>query len=132
MTAACMALRRSVYLAAGGMDEVNLPVTYNDVDLCLRLGEQGYSVIWTPHAELYHLEPAARGSDTSGESAVRLMHETRYLRRRWPSVIASDPHYNPNCSLEGAEFRPACPPRRAKPWLPFKNALKPAAPAMTR
>ena len=132
VTAACMALRRSVYLAAGGMDEVNLPVGYNDVDLCLRLGEQGYSVIWTPHAELYHLESASRGPDTSGEAAARLTRERNYLRRRWPSVIDSDPHYNPNCSLESADFRPAFPPRRAKSWLPFKNALKPAAPATTR
>src|SRR5262249_48106985 len=36
VTAACMALRRATYLEVGGLDE-NLPVAFNDVDLCLRL-----------------------------------------------------------------------------------------------
>jgi glycosyltransferase involved in cell wall biosynthesis len=127
VTAACMALRRAVYLAAGGMDEVNLPVAYNDVDLCLRLGEQGYAVIWTPYAELYHLESASRGPDTIGEAAARLEHESSYLRRRWASAIAGDPHYNPNCSLVVAAFQLAFPPRRAKPWVRFKRAPAPVA-----
>jgi O-antigen biosynthesis protein len=55
VTAAFMALRRVVYLEVGGFDEVNLPVAFNDVDLCLRIGERGYAVVWTPHAELYHM-----------------------------------------------------------------------------
>ena len=45
VTAACMALRRSVYLEVGGFDEINLPVAFNDVDLCLRIGSRGYAVI---------------------------------------------------------------------------------------
>ena len=57
VTGACMAIRRSVYLEAGGLDEVNFPVAFNDVDFCLRLGERGYAVVWTPFAELYHSYP---------------------------------------------------------------------------
>jgi glycosyltransferase involved in cell wall biosynthesis len=121
VTAACMALRRSVYLEVGGMDEVNLPIVFNDVDLCLRLGERGYRVIWTPHAELYHRESATRGLDERGECSARLERDAESLRRRWGAKLNSDPHYNPNCSLGAAQFEPAFPPRRQKPWQRFKD-----------
>jgi O-antigen biosynthesis protein len=56
VTAACMALRREVFTAVGGFDAEHLPVAYNDVDLCLRIREQGLRIIWTPFAALFHLE----------------------------------------------------------------------------
>ncbi len=60
VTAACMLVRRSVFEEMGGFDE-NLAVAYNDVDFCLRLGEAGYRVLYTPHAELIHRESITRG-----------------------------------------------------------------------
>jgi O-antigen biosynthesis protein len=132
VTAACMALRRSIYLEVGGMDEVNLPVAFNDVDLCLRIGERGYAVVWTPHAQLYHFESATRGVDADGDRAARLQRDAEYLRQRWGAVLDNDPHYNPNCSLSTAYFEPAFPPRRQKTWLSFKKpAVNPPA-AMSR
>ena len=61
VTAACMMLRRSVWHAVAGMDE-RLRVAYNDVDLCLRIGERGWRNIYTPLAELTHAESSSRGS----------------------------------------------------------------------
>ena len=66
-----MAVRRSVYQEVGGFDEVNLTVSYNDVDFCLRLRERGYRIVWTPHAVLDHLESVSRGQDTSPENLER-------------------------------------------------------------
>jgi GT2 family glycosyltransferase len=121
VTAACMALRRSVYLEVGGLDEVNFPVAFNDVDLCLRIGERGYAVVWTPHAELYHLESATRGVDTyDAERLARLERDADKLKQRWGEMLSRDPFYNPNCSLTTADFEPRFPPDRAKPWLTFK------------
>ena len=102
VTAACMALRRSVYLDVGGLDEADFPVAFNDVDLCLRIGERGYAIVWTPHAELYHLESATRGADTEAERSTRLERDAEYLRRRWGAVLSVDPYYNPNCSILAA------------------------------
>ncbi|HEY8289750.1 MAG TPA: glycosyltransferase family 2 protein, partial [Acetobacteraceae bacterium] len=48
VTAACLALRKSVFLEVGGLDAVNLKTAFNDVDLCLRIGDHGYRVICTP------------------------------------------------------------------------------------
>jgi glycosyltransferase involved in cell wall biosynthesis len=132
VTAACMAVRRSIYLEAGGLDEVNLPVAFNDVDFCLRLSERGYAVVWTPYAELQHLESATRGPDQEGERAARLDRDAGYLRMRWGSVIDNDPHYNPNCSLVPPRFEPAFPPRRRKPWAPFENRSTVTSPAESR
>ena len=61
VTGACMMLRRSVWDAVGGMDE-RLRVAYNDVDLCLRIGERGWRNIYTPLAEIVHAESSSRGS----------------------------------------------------------------------
>ena len=36
VTAACLVLRRVVFEQVGGFDADNLPVAFNDVDLCLR------------------------------------------------------------------------------------------------
>jgi O-antigen biosynthesis protein len=56
VTGACVAIRRAVFFEVGGFDETNLQVGFNDIDLCLRLRKFGYRVVWTPFAELFHLE----------------------------------------------------------------------------
>ena len=132
VTGACMAIRRSVYLEAGGLDEVNFPVAFNDVDFCLRLGERGYAVVWTPFAELYHLESATRGLDAEDpERLVRLERDGERLRERWERALTSDPFYNVNCSLAAANFEPGFPSRRRKPWLKFKKRCPPS-PTLSR
>jgi len=69
VTAACMVVDRSRFLAVGGFDEAGLPVAFNDVDLCLKLGARGWRTLWTPQARLMHLESASRGSDKPAEAA---------------------------------------------------------------
>ena len=99
VTAACMVVRRSVFLEAGGFDEVNLPVGYNDVDFCLRLRDRGYRNIVTPFAELTHWESASRGRDDSGQPA-RMRDEIAYMRGRWGDTLMRDPYFSPNFSLD--------------------------------
>jgi GT2 family glycosyltransferase len=115
-TGACLALRREVYQEVGGLDEEHLPVAYNDVDLCIRLRQSGYKIIWTPFAELYHLESASRGSDEAPNTAPRFRRDVEYMRARWGSVLANDPFYNPNFSRVDSNFSLGFPPLRAKPW----------------
>ena len=105
VTGACLALRRPVFQQAGGLDETNLPVALNDVDLCLRIRALGLRIIWTPFAELYHLESASRGSDQTAGSAERFRRECRYLRDRWSAVLDADPFYNPNFSRADHSFQ---------------------------
>ena len=111
VTAACLAMRRSVFEAIGGFDE-ELAVMFNDVDLCLRLREAGLLVLWTPFAELLHHESVTRGADSSPEALARANSEERLMRMRWERWIRRDPAYNTNLSLEGESHTLAVPPRR--------------------
>ncbi|WP_320535187.1 glycosyltransferase family 2 protein [Robbsia andropogonis] len=99
VTGACLVIRASTYHAVGGLDE-DLPVAFNDIDFCIRLGEAGYRNIWTPFAELYHHESATRGSDMNVEKYRRFVEEVRWMERRWPDHLARDPAYNPNLTVE--------------------------------
>ena len=116
VTAACAVMRRNVYLQLGGFDEVNLPVTFNDIDFCLRLREAGYWIVWTPHAELVHHESASRGFDDSAREQVRFLAEVDYMKTKWRDRLTYDPFYNPNLSLGDDLFTLAFPPRTAKRW----------------
>lgn len=105
VTAACMMIRRKLFLEVGGFDE-NLPLAYNDVDLCLKLLALGKRIVWTPLAELFHDESQTRGLEVSLERQKRLAFETDYFLEGWKDVIEKgDPYYNPNLSLENGAFR---------------------------
>jgi O-antigen biosynthesis protein len=92
VTAACVLLRREVFECLGGFDE-KLAVSYNDVDLCLRIRQAGYRIVWVPEAELYHCEFATRPK-------VLDYQEVEYMKKKWGTVLLDDPYYNPNLTLE--------------------------------
>ncbi len=115
VTAACMAVRRSVFAEVGGFDAGNLPVAFNDVDICLRIRERGYRVVWTPYAELFHLESVTRGDDLTGERRARFQREADHMRRRWGPALDDDPFWNPNLTLAQTMPAPAFPPRPPRP-----------------
>src|SRR6202040_3852687 len=60
VTAACALMRREAFTLAGGFD-TSFANGYEDVDLCLRLGELGYEVHYCPRSVVYHLESITRG-----------------------------------------------------------------------
>jgi GT2 family glycosyltransferase len=111
VTAACMVLRRDVFLAVGGFDAAELPVSYNDVDLCLRLRARGLRIVFTPHAVLDHFESLSRGDDLHPEHLARARREAATMQRRWGAALANDPYYSPNLSLMSEQGGLAFPPR---------------------
>jgi GT2 family glycosyltransferase len=112
VTAACLLTRRQDYLDVGGMDEIRLPVSFNDVDYCLKLREASKRIVFTPHAKLIHLESASRGKDRHDGAAARFGREIQSLRSRWGQLLIDDPYYNPMLSLDQVPFSAlAWPPR---------------------
>ncbi len=111
VTGACLLLRKSVFDEVGGLDEQNLQVAFNDVDLCLKVKAAGYRNVWTPYAELYHLESVSRGQDDSHEKRARFMSEIDHMKRRWPDELKRDPFYSPNLTLDSEDYALAFPPR---------------------
>jgi GT2 family glycosyltransferase/BMFP domain-containing protein YqiC len=98
VTGACLLTRRDVFNEIGGFDEERLPVTFNDVDLCLKIVRAGYRIVYTPFARLYHHESSSRRR-TRVEGPEALV-----IRERWADVLQHDPFYNPNLSRERADF----------------------------
>ena len=117
VTAACLLTYRNLYQAVGGLDEINLPVAFNDVDYCLRIREAGWRIVWTPFAELYHHESVSRGKDVSLEQQVRAKRELDYMRTRWKKRLEVDPYYNPNLNYDRPDFSLSRSPRVSLPWM---------------
>jgi hypothetical protein len=114
VTAACLMVRRKLYLEAGGLDTA-LQVAFNDIDFCLRLRQLGYTNIWTPFAELYHHESASRGNEDTADKRARFMREVEFMKIRWEGQLDDDPVYNPNLTLSGEPFTLSFPPREWQP-----------------
>lgn len=81
-TAACLLVRATDFLRIGGFSEL-FPVNYNDVDLCLKLREEGFRIVYTPHAELLHFESQSRVPRI-------LASELALLHRRWAGRMTRD------------------------------------------
>jgi glycosyltransferase involved in cell wall biosynthesis len=111
VTGACMAVRKSVFEELEGFDEVNLGVTFNDIDFCLRVTEAGYHIVWTPYANLTHHESASRGHQRTREEQVEFERAVDYMQQMWGAQLMHDPFYNPNLSLNPPGFEIAFPPR---------------------
>jgi hypothetical protein len=116
VTAACMVLRKALFEEVGGFDEKNLPVSYNDVDLCLRIQAAGYRNLYTPFAQFYHHESASRGEDSAHVNHARSQSEIEYMWKRWGALLLHDPGYNPSLSLKREDYSFAAPPRMKPIW----------------
>ncbi len=104
VTGACLLVKKELYYQVGGLDE-SFAISLNDVDFCLKLRALGYLNVFTPFAELYHLESASRGLDDNGEKAQRYNRESEQFRSKWKEVLdKGDPYYNPNFSLDRSDF----------------------------
>jgi GT2 family glycosyltransferase len=89
VTGACLLIRADVFEQVGGFDE-RLAVGFNDIDLCLRVREQGYKVIQDAYAVLYHFESQTRGVNN------RHPEDTAWFCHRHQDVIRDgDPFYSP-------------------------------------
>ena len=76
VTAACMLVRPDVFTAVGGFDE-EYRNGFEDVDLCLKIGERGGRIVYQPRSVLYHLESQSPGRKDHEE------HNSQRLLARW-------------------------------------------------
>ncbi|HEY0048640.1 MAG TPA: glycosyltransferase [Pyrinomonadaceae bacterium] len=107
-----LATRREVFESLAGFDAENFPNGLFDVDFCLRLRAKNLRVVLTPYAEILQT------SDSSTEKILNQKDaaEIEKFKTRWKDLIANDPFYNPNLSLENEKFEINFPPRVKKPW----------------
>lgn len=104
VTAACMMVKKRTFDQVGGLEE-GFQVAYNDIDFCLKVRQTGALVVYNANATLYHYESKSRGLDDTPEKAARFQREINLFRSRWGDFLEKgDPYYNPNLSLERADF----------------------------
>ncbi len=97
VTGACFATRKSVISQVGGLDE-SFAIDFNDTDLCLKIIESGYRIVYTPYCSLFHFEGA------SAKRVTQNSDERRRFVARWARYMENDPHFNPNFSKSRFDF----------------------------
>lgn len=105
VTAACLLISKVAYDEVGGMDE-SIVVGFGDVDLCLKVLEKGYRIVFNPYAALLHHESITRGTN--------MLHpeDTARFMARWGAFVAAgDPYYHPGFSSESTSWEFASPLR---------------------
>ena len=108
VTGACLLVRKSVYEQLGGLDEQAFKVSYNDIDLCLKIRAAGLRVVFTPFALLMHEGSASQKGQVEARpdeaKQKRFAGERLAMYDKWLPVIARDPAYNRHLSLASTEF----------------------------
>ena len=80
VTAACMLIRREIFEAAGGFNE-EFQNGFEAVDLCLKVSDKGWQIVYQPLSVLYRLESQTPGHKTHDPaSALRFF---RQWGQRW-------------------------------------------------
>ena len=113
VTGALFATRRSVLDLVNGFDE-RFTLDYNDADLCLRLRMLGLRIVYTPHAELIHLESATRTRSAPPPQGTALFLE------KWGAFLKDDPSYHPRLTRSTPLIEPV--PSAADWWRSYFNA----------
>jgi GT2 family glycosyltransferase/glycosyltransferase involved in cell wall biosynthesis len=83
VTAACLIMRKALFLRMGGFNEDQLTVAFNDVDLCLRLADKGLPILCHPGVTLIHHESVSRQSDDLPANRKRALKEYDFMQIRW-------------------------------------------------
>ncbi len=104
VTAACLMVEKKKFLDCGGFCE-EMPVAFNDVDLCFALHEDGYRNVCLNDTYAYHHESFSRGQDESAEKLERLLGEKETLYKRHPEMKGTDPFYSVYLNRDGLDTR---------------------------
>ncbi|MGB8213939.1 MAG: glycosyltransferase family 2 protein [Anaerolineales bacterium] len=105
VTGACQMIRKSLFDEIGGYDE-GFQLVFSDVELCLRVINKGYRILFTPNAELKHLEGKSRGNETPKNDNL-LGYK---VLKEW--IIKDDPFFSqnltyttiPKCKIGGEDI----------------------------
>jgi GT2 family glycosyltransferase len=100
VTGACLMTRTEVFWKANGFNENEFAVAFNDIDLCLKIGELGYRVLYTPYAQLYHYEAFSKTS----KDLLPHPNEVAGMRMKWANLIVQDPFYSPNLTRNDENY----------------------------
>ena len=77
-SAACLLVRADLFAEVGGFDPIYSPAYYEDVDLCFKLRERGFTTVYEPRSRVVHL----RGGESPRAEALMVANR-RIFADRW-------------------------------------------------
>lgn len=105
VTGACQMIRRDLFERIGGLDE-DQAVVLNDVDLCLKAGQEGYLVVFDPQTMLYHNEHTSRGRDEQDvKKELRAIQEQARFYAKWNHALERGRYINANLNQYDGHYR---------------------------
>ncbi|MEB0103769.1 glycosyltransferase, partial [Pseudomonas sp. CCI3.2] len=117
----CLIVRRSLFVSIGGLDDVEFSEGFDEIDLCLRVRDAGFLVVWTPEVQLAIGSRRVVGS-TEAQAQRRALQQDAFLEHRL-ALIAHDPAYNQNFAMNGCSYRlESC---MKTGWSPFSSTSLP-------
>ncbi|NNE43449.1 MAG: glycosyltransferase family 2 protein [Gemmatimonadetes bacterium] len=105
LTGACLLMHRGVFRSVGGFD-TGYWNGYEDVDLCLKVGEAGWKLVYEPRSCLVHHE-----SQSGPERFSKVSENEERLCSRWFGRVPVD------VRLDAANRQIDAPGKRARPYL---------------
>lgn len=93
VSGACLMVRKALFDAVGGLNEAAFADAYADVDLCLKVAQEGFLTVWTPQVHVIHADAAPQAPEALAA-----------LQERWAGPFAHDLAYNQNLALSGNGF----------------------------
>ena len=93
LTAACLLVKKQTFFQAGGFDD-GFWNGYEDVDLCLKLGELGYKLIYQPESVVIHHE-----SKSGQERFSKVNENIKLLNEKWKNKVEADFFVDENKNL---------------------------------
>lgn len=80
-------MKRSIFLEIGGFNSVNTPNGHSDLDLSLKILENGYRCVYTPYSILTHI------GNHSWEEKKKADKSDIYCLKRWNKYLERDQYF---------------------------------------
>lgn len=105
VTGALLGVSKKVFEDVKGFDET-FPISYNDVDFCLKIQDTGKLITYNPYIVAYHYESQSRGYEDTEEKQKRLKKEESKLKKKWKKYFdVTDKYYSPNLRTDVPNMR---------------------------
>ncbi len=88
ISGASIMIKKALWDDIGGFDERYLPAYCEDSDLCFKVREKGFKVIYQPFSQVVHFEGVTHGTDTdSGIKRHQVINQEKF-RKRWENELS--------------------------------------------
>ena len=91
VTGACLLTKRNIFDKVGGFDD-DFDLYYGDSDLCLKIRDAGFRIVYTPYAKLLHEGSASIRKH--GDAFFTVENHYQFIKK-WSFLKNGDPFYSP-------------------------------------